>query len=503
MAVAMMELEAEEQLETQTRSARQIALQAVLLGILADNVFRSALEGFGWTIWIAALVIATILVLRYRSQSLRTEQTIWLLVAVGCAFGVARRAAEPLLQLNVLGTLVALAMFSMVSVGRPATSIFTSRLRDAFAAWIYAAKDGLLGAFGLVRDADMATAVRSSATARKPALRAAVLTLPLFLVFTALLSRADPVFGSIFRLPDIELEEIVSHVMLGGIFAWLSAGWMRGALLSTTGRSAWASQLPVKLGMTEVTSSLGAVLGLFAMFVAIQLRWLFGGADVVQATTGLSVAEYARRGFFELVTVGALVLPLILGTRALIDDDAVIRRHARLSVALLVLLGAIMTSAALRMQLYVHHFGLTTDRLYALVFMMWLAIVFVGLGLTVLRGWQRPFAGITAVSGFATLFALTVANPERIVANVNLNRTAAALPVDYEYLARLSGDAAPLVAQSLVQAEASPGACNAAKRLRQRGLQSAGVSQAHVGARGYAAALRTITSQDLQRLCAE
>jgi hypothetical protein len=503
MAVAMMELEAEEQLETRTRSARQIALQAVLLGILADNAFRSALDGFGWTIWIAALAIATVLVMRYRSQSLRTEQTTWLLVAVACAFGVAMRAAEPLLQLNVLGTLVALAMFSMVSVGRPATSIFASRLRDAFAAWIYAARDGLLGAFGLVRDADMATAVRSSATVRRPALRAAILTLPLFVVFTALLSRADPVFGSIFRLPDVALEEIVSHFMLGGVFAWLSAGWMRGALLSTTGRAAWAGQLPVKLGMTEVTSSLGAVLGLFAVFVAIQLRWLFGGADVVQATTGLSVAEYARRGFFELVAVAALVFPLILGTRAMIDDAAVIRRHARLSVALLVLLGAIMTSAALRMQLYVQHFGLTTDRLYALVFMMWLAIVFVGVGLTVLRGWERPLAAITAVSGFATLFALTLANPERIVANVNLNRTATALPVDFEYLARLSGDAAPLVARALVQAEASPGACNAARRLRQRGLVRAGVRQANVGARGHVAALQTITPRDLQRLCAE
>src|SRR5688572_31274949 len=46
--------------------------------------------------------------------------------------------------------------------------------------------------------------------------------------------------------------------------------------------------------------------------MAVQLRYLFGGADLVELTPGLSYAEYARRGFFELVAATALVVPILL-----------------------------------------------------------------------------------------------------------------------------------------------------------------------------------------------
>ena len=42
------------------------------------------------------------------------------------------------------------------------------------------------------------------------------------------------------------------------------------------------------------------------------MRYLFGGSEWVQRVAGLTYAEYARRGFFELVVVAALVLVLLL-----------------------------------------------------------------------------------------------------------------------------------------------------------------------------------------------
>jgi hypothetical protein len=188
---------------------------------------------------------------------------------------------------------------------------------------------------------------------------------------------------------------------------------------------------------------------LFTIFVALQLRWLFGGADVVLATTGLTVAEYARRGFFELVAVATLVLPLILGTRAAVEDENVVRRHRQLSLALLVLLAAIMASALLRMRLYVGYFGLSTDRLYATALMAWLGMLSGAMALTVLRGRTRVFAAVTVLSGFVTLFTLNAINPDLLVARMNLNRSPGVRGVDYEYLARLSGDATPTVVQAL------------------------------------------------------
>jgi hypothetical protein len=504
MGAVGMDFDEVEARDARVTSARQILLQAALLGILADQALRQAGEGIGWTIWIAALVVAVILVVKRQGDTMKREQWAWLGAAVLCATAFAWRDSEALQTANLLATLTALALAAMSFAGAPAVSILSARLRDVISAGFYSARDVLGGVVTLFfRDAELGSAVRSSAAARRPVLRAALLTLPLLLVFIPLLSRADPVFESIFRLPDVEMDVIMSHLVLTGVFAWMSAGWMRGALLPLS-RPRLPDGLLLTIGPVEVASSLGAVAALFAVFVGLQLRWLFGGADVVQATTGLSLAEYARRGFFELVTVAALVFPLVLLTRAAIGDDArAIRLHRRLSLTLLVLLSAIIASAMLRMRLYVSHFGLTTDRLTALVFMFWLAVVFTAMALTVLRGWSRPFAAMTVVSGFAALLAFNAANPDRIVARVNLSRAASASrPIDYAYLALLSADAAPLTANALASAEASPFTCASAKILHTRSLRALDKAHVNLGAaRGRRVALKALTPSQMTRLC--
>jgi hypothetical protein len=485
-----------------TYAARRVLTEAALLGLLADAVLRNAPEGLGWTLWVFALALAAMNVARYRGLSVTREQMAWLGAAVACAAAFAWRDAEELRAANVLGTLVALAMFSMTAAGLPVASIVVARIRDVLAAGVYTVRDIIAGAPMLVgREADLLAlpAVRGGAAWK--ALRAVLLTAPLVLVFALLLSRADPVFAALFRVTDIDIELLVSHVVLAGAFAWWSAGFIRGALLGTARRPALPERLPVRLGLAEITTSLGAVIALFTIFVALQLRWLFGGADVVLATTGLTVAEYARRGFFELVAVAALVLPLILATRALIEDENVLRRHQQLSLALIVLLAAITASALLRMRLYVEYFGLSTDRLYATALMLWLGVVSLAMARTVLGGWARPFAAMTVLSGFVTLFALNAINPELLVARVNLGRSTGTREIDYVYLARLSGDATPAVVQALHAAAPSPTACKAAESLRKRWLAREDASWNLGARRGREAVADNLSAAEVQRLC--
>ncbi len=70
-----------------------------------------------------------------------------------------------------------------------------------------------------------------------------------------------------------------------------------------------AARLIAKLGFVGVS----AYAALFLLFVVVQLRYFFGGAELVQRTTGLTHAQYARQGFFQLVAASALVLPVLLG----------------------------------------------------------------------------------------------------------------------------------------------------------------------------------------------
>src|SRR5258706_1517473 len=72
------------------------------------------------------------------------------------------------------------------------------------------------------------------------------------------------------------------------------------------------------LGTTEVAVILGLINLLFLSFVIVQVPYLFGGMELVQNTPDFKLAEYARRGFGELVAVSALVLPILLTSHWLV-----------------------------------------------------------------------------------------------------------------------------------------------------------------------------------------
>ncbi len=485
-----------------TDIARRVLVEAVLLGVLADTTLRGLPGGLGWTLWIVALAFVATTMSHRQGLNPTREQYGWLLTAISFSVAFAWRDAEELRVANVLGTLVALALYGMAATGLPSASLAFARIRDVIMAGIFTVRDLIIGTPLLLgRDAELHSLPAVRGGRSWAALRAVLLTIPLVLIFGALFSRADPVFASTFRLPTLDMETIVGHTVLAGVLAWLAGGYLRGALKGAAQRAPLPQRLRIALGRLEVTASLGAVILLFAFFILLQLRWLFGGASVVLATTGLTVAEYARRGFFELVAVAALVLPLILGTRAMIEDEGVARRHQILSVPLLVLLGAVVASALLRMKLYVDYFGLTTDRLYATVLMLWLAIVSLAMARTVMRGWSRPFAAMTVISGLVAILVLDVINPEVLVARVNLKRSTESSEVDYAYLSRLSGDAVPLVLESLETALPSKSACDAGGKLRKRWAESSETTWNLAAWRARRSVTVGLTEADLLRLC--
>ncbi len=142
------------------------------------------------------------------------------------------------------------------------------------------------------------------------------------------------------------------------------------------------------LGTVEVSVILGLINLLFLSFVIFQVPYLFGGMELVQNTPDFKLAEYARRGFGELVAVSALVLPMLLLGHWLVRKDkpvteTLFRVLAGVQIALLFV---IMASAVQRLVLLTGNlgYGMTTVRLYPLIVMAWLAVVFVWFGATVL-----------------------------------------------------------------------------------------------------------------------
>jgi uncharacterized protein DUF4153 len=281
----------------------------------------------------------------------------------------------------------------------------------------------------------------------------------LLVVFGSLLVSADPIFASFVRIPNLDIQAVVQHAVVIAVLAWVLGGWARGALIEKSDAFARVGPPVIKLGSLEITTAFVTLIVLFVAFIAAQVGWLFGGEAFLRARTGLTAAAYARDGFFQMVFVVALVVPLLVATRASLEPGfALARRHTMLALPVVVLLGAIIASAALRMRLYIQYFGLSTDRVYALAFMAWLAFVLVWLSVTTLRGRARRFGPGLVLSALTTVGGLNVVVPDVIVARVNVARArASAQPLDVAYLANLSGEASAWAVESaLAEARAVP-----------------------------------------------
>lgn len=204
------------------------------------------------------------------------------------------------------------------------------------------------------------------------------------------------------------------------------------------------------LGSVEVGVVLGLVNLLFLSFVIFQIPYLFGGMELVQNTPDFKLAEYARRGFGELVAVSALVLPLLLASHWLVRKESPFTEKLFRGLAgiQIVLLFVIMASAVQRLVLLTGNlgYGLTTVRLYPMIFMTWLAIIFMWFGLTVLRGARKHFAWGALWSAFLILGATHILNPDEFIVKTNLALIREGRSFDAIYNStELSNDAVPAI----------------------------------------------------------
>jgi hypothetical protein len=307
-----------------------------------------------------------------------------------------------------------------------------------------------------------------------PALRVGlggVLALPLLLLFGLLFSSADAVFADVMgRLLSWDLRELAVRVFFSLLLTWPALGLLRCALgtpLPPDRLHRVIRQGIVRLGGVETITMLVLVNLLFLLFVIVQSAHLFGGADIL-ARTGMSYSEYARRGFFELVTVAALVAGLVLAVDWLAkpSEHRWVRAVDALHGLLLLQTLAVVAGGLYRMRLYRETFGLTELRLYTTVFMVWIGVCLVWSAATVLRNRRTLFPVGAMLSGAALMAAVNLFNPDAVIARTNLARHGTPLPaaaphrdrsLDVSYLVEsLSPDAVPALIEGLPGVKEAP-----------------------------------------------
>ncbi|WP_433827767.1 DUF4153 domain-containing protein [Actinoplanes sp. CA-015351] len=278
----------------------------------------------------------------------------------------------------------------------------------------------------------------------------AVVSIVLLAVFGALFASADAAFARVFEaaIPDIRGDVVARWIFVGGFTFLLLAGaaFLRaappsvGKLDRTEGR---------KVGWLEWAVPLGLLVLLFAAFVAIQLTVLFGGVRYVVETDGLTYAEYARGGFWQLCAVTVLTLVVLAGAARWAPRrtpaDRVLLRTVLGSLAALTLV--IVASALHRMNVYTDTYGLTRLRLLVACCEAWFGVVLAMVLIAGIRIRAPWLPRVAIAAGVLALLGLAVANPDRMIAENNVSRFERTQRIDMAYLAGLSPDAVPALAE--------------------------------------------------------
>ena len=281
-----------------------------------------------------------------------------------------------------------------------------------------------------------------------------VIAIPCVLFLGVLLATADMVFAdmlesalSVFRFPT----------RIIGILFMMAFGFFS----SYCGVRFVASHAPdivvsdKKKGEPLIAITVtGMIAVLYLVFCLIQVAYLFVGN--LRLPEGVTYAEYARSGFFQLLFVCILNLLLVLAVKKYFRESKL------LNAILFIICGCtfVMTaSSAWRMLLYIRVYQLTFLRVSVLVALVAIALLMAGVVATIAKPEFPLFGyGLCVVCGVYLLFSFS--HVDYFIASYNLSHAKLVSVaesesgqyrdvVDYRYIYRLSTDAAPAISAYL------------------------------------------------------
>ena len=417
---------------TETRIVLPAGL-ALGAGLVAALTWPGRSPGLAWTLVIWLVLGA--LVVRHSELGWFERGGLTVAALLGAAFTV--RGAEWLLAIDVLA-IGGLAIASALPV---------STWRSLLSAPVGFVRGLARGAAFVLRP--WLGWVGELSERRLVVLRSSAIVVLLLTVFGTLFFSADAAFASLterFLVPEVDLGLLPARILLGLVVIASTGSLLvlRNLEMVTSPWRLGERSDKIRLAPGEWISALVAIDLLFAAFVTVQLGVLFGGHTRVLETAGLTYAQYAREGFFQLVVVAVLTLGVIA---AVVRFGQPAKSGPRLMRSLLgalcMLTLVVLASAFTRMNLYQEAFGYTQARILVDITILWLGALFVALIVAGVR-WQAAWLPrALVVLSALTILGLNAYNPDARIASMNIARLERTGDLDLYVLGQLGPDAVP------------------------------------------------------------
>jgi len=433
---AQAEAEADERRREWAKRFRLFGIPTVVYAAVTAFLLYHNFSGIAMTAEAILTVVFAVFMIRRSGRSMCSKG--WWILAGILLLGLSDFLTDctPVQFFNGIGIFLLLLLLLVISFREPEGENFHEMLFELIAAPFRGI--GCLGSVVKDTSAFFRTKSKGKKTRTVPVVIGFAAAIPIVLLVIALLCSADAVFksvlGQVFR-------DFVTSFILSGIGILISAVFWYAAVYGIV----LGVQKPIQRrqsgnGVADAITGIIICLPVtlvYLVFSVIQILFLF--LRNMNLPDGYTYAQYVHEGYIQLMVVCLLNLVLVL------IMNEIFRKSRILDVLMTVISGCtyIMTaSSMLRMIMYIRTYGLTFLRCVVLWVLTLIAVLFAGVLIWI---WNRRFRLfryiMTALIAGWLLFGF--AKPDRVVAHYNLY--VHEQKADYDYLSRLSADAAPVI----------------------------------------------------------
>lgn len=417
---------------------------ALLTAILYDLFFWNQHLGLGFVLFVA-IYLMVFLVLALVTNKIHSSWAFLLMVPIIIL------TTDVFVYNNILVQfLVPLVVFALLVVFTMLVTLRNKEKHPFFLTHIPLIKhlDLPFTKLGRIYDDLFKWDKKSESGVYKKIITGLIIALPLLFIFGVLFSSADAVFADwVHRMFRFDIAPTTPwRILRTGIFTALIASFFY--VVTSEEHSVMGAVRSIrKLDSTIIASILGVINVFFLVFVVIQITYLFGGRNFV-LENHLTFAEYARRGFFELVAVMVLSAGLLLFSYySYIHNSTGVGKKilGALQILFLAQIAVIGFSALNRMDVYQQAYGFTVERLYVEWFIYFLLAQVVFAIVCVLVRWSfRNYFYLILTTSLVAFTLISSLNVDFMIARENVNRSLGDLKkLDLLYFNELSVDAAP------------------------------------------------------------
>lgn len=267
-----------------------------------------------------------------------------------------------------------------------------------------------------------------------------LISLPVLFIILGLLMSADTQFekmmGDIPNWFDTLDSEIVLRIIVVLFFTFAFFGILQTLFKKQINAVIHTADKPlIKIDAISTITVLVLINLVYVLFTIVQFKYFFSGT----LQGDFTYAEYARKGFFELLFVTLINLTITVIVLTFVDQTkGFIKKFNQVLLTILVLLSAVLLSSAfLRLSMYEEAYGFTFIRVMAHSFMIFLVVIFL---YTLVKIWIEKLSlfHFYFISALLYYTIMNVINVEQIIVTKNIERYEQSGKIDLVYLSSLS-----------------------------------------------------------------